>query len=81
MRVLVGRGSDIVYKPDGAVVLEGLDDAIVGTLDYNRLVYSQDKIVACLMRDSSMDREEAIEYMEFNILGLYAGETTPEYID
>lgn len=58
------------------IKFDGLDDAIIGvTASDNKIVYSADRILTLLQND--MSAEEALEFMEFNIIGLYAGEGTP----
>jgi hypothetical protein len=64
------------------ILLDGLDDAILGMTDRDDrpiVAYSIEKILEILMVD--MPREDAVEYYHFNIEGLYAGEGTPIYID
>ena len=58
------------------IKFDGLDDAIIGvTASDNKIVYSADRILTLLQSD--MSAEDALEFMEFNIIGLYAGEGTP----
>lgn len=58
------------------IKFDGLDDAIIGvTASDNKIVYSADRILTLLQND--MSAEDALEFMEFNIIGLYAGEGTP----
>lgn len=58
---------------------DGFDEAIIGyDMNTNKVVYSYDTMIACLMKD--MTEEDAIEYMDFNVLGAYVGERTPIYI-
>jgi len=60
------------------IKFDGLDDAIIGvTASGNKIVYNADRIVALLSEQSDMSAEDALEFMEFNIIGLYAGEGTP----
>lgn len=62
------------------ITLDGLDDAIIGIAERcaepPRLVYDRDLIIMILMKDD-MDEEDAVDYFYFNILGLWAGDTTP----
>jgi hypothetical protein len=64
-----------------AIAFDGLDEAIVGIGERPDmppvLVYDYGHIIEILMRDGPMDEEEAIEYYEFNIACLWAGEHTP----
>jgi hypothetical protein len=69
---------------EGTVVLDGLNDCIVGTtqnhLNEQVLVYSVDKILSVLEVRDSMEEECAMEYFSYNILGAYLGDTTPMYL-
>lgn len=58
-------------KFDGAIVGIG---SRCGQPDL--LVYSYERIVEVLIKDG-MDREEAVEYTDFNIVGAWHGEHTP----
>lgn len=61
---------------EGAIILDGLDEAIMGIAEEfgngYRIVYSKSKIFGILMNRDGMTEEEAIEFYEYNILGLYA---------
>ena len=89
-RELVDERADNLAAEDaefeGVIVLEGWDECILGTVDFHdafKVVYSRRKILLGLMGDdqSGMSYEEAVEYMSFNIEGLYAGEYTPIILD
>ena len=54
---------------EGALILEGLDDAIVGYSDGGLLIYDYEKTVEHFVEDR-MTREEAVEWVDFNVLGL-----------
>ena len=60
------------------------DQAIVGVADRigmsTVVVYDTSKIIDILCERDGMDREEATEFYEFNILGAYVGEQTPMFI-
>lgn len=61
---------------EGAVVLDGFNEAIIGIVEEfgngHRVLYSKQKIIDMLCKD--MELNDAEEYYNFNILGLYAGE-------
>lgn len=75
---------DINEFCEGAIVLDGLDDAIVGIVEEFgsafRILYSRDKILEILQKRDGMTFEEAEEFYGFNILGLYAGEQNPIFL-
>lgn len=63
--------------------IEGMDAAIIGAcmtwhgnMLVERLVYDGNKIVEKLTADGMSD-EEAHEYIDFNIIGAFVGESTP----
>ena len=68
--------------PSCGVIIDGHNNAILG-FDYenHKLIYSQTRIVNNLMKDSEMNREDALEFFAFNIGCAYMGETTPTYCD
>lgn len=75
---------DIDQYCEGAIILDGLDDAIVGIVeDFGnspRILYSKDKILQILQDRDGMTYEESEEFYGYNILGLYAGEQNPVFL-
>ncbi len=69
---------------EGAIILDGLDDAIVGVTEEfgngRRILYSADKIIGILMERDGMTWHEAVEFYDYNILGLHAGEQNPIFL-
>ena len=66
------------------IKLDGYDEAILGPAyvwhdgeQVETLVYSAEKIREILMDRDGMTMDEAREFIEFNIEGLYAGIDTP----
>lgn len=60
---------------------DGFDDAVIGIeLSSGRLVYDTDKMVHILMNDEEMTEEDALEYLDYNVINAYVGEQTPIYI-
>jgi hypothetical protein len=75
---------DINEYAEGAVILSDLDTAIIGIVeDFNgrRILYSKTKILNILMVRDGMTMDEAEEYYDYNILGLYAGDQNPVFLD
>lgn len=63
--------------------LDGFDDALVGIARRCQqlvTVYSYTMCVEILMNRDGMTHEEAIEYMEFNVIGAYVGDYTPVFL-
>ena len=71
MRVTV----DIDEYAEGAILLDGLESAIVGIVEEfgngNRVLYSKQKILNILQERDLMTMGEAEEFYDYNILGLY----------
>jgi hypothetical protein len=69
---------------EGAVKLDGLDNAILGVVEEfgggPRILYSRDKILQILEDRDGMSTIDAIEFYEYNILGLFAGEQNPIFL-
>ena len=60
---------------------DGFDNAIIGvgercTTD-PMIVYDYDKMVKVLVTRDDMSYEEAEEYIDYNIVGAWIGDTTP----
>ena len=60
---------------------DGFDNAIIGVgARHNTdsmIVYDYDKMVKVLVTRDDMSYEEAEEYIDFNIVGAWIGDTTP----
>lgn len=81
MRVTV----DIDEYAEGAILLDGLESAIVGIVEEfgsgNRILYSKQKILNILQERDLMTMGEAEEFYDYNILGLHAGEQNAVFLD
>jgi hypothetical protein len=77
--------SDLNEEVEGAVLLTGLEDAIIGIVEEfgngKRVLYSKNKIIWKLCSMDGMTLEEAHEYYDYNILGLHAGEQNAVFLD
>jgi hypothetical protein len=78
------NGYDIDEYAEGAIVLDGLNDAIIGIVEEfgngPRILYSKNKILTILSQRDGMTSEEASEFYDYNILGLYAGEQNAVFL-
>lgn len=67
-------------RAEGAVILDNCDYALAGYAMRINLeplaVYSYDRLIDVFI-DQGMSDDEAIEYVDFNVAGLWAGERTP----
>jgi hypothetical protein len=70
---------------EGAVLLDGLESAIVGIVEEfgngNRILYSKQKILNILQERDLMTMGEAEEFYDYNIIGLHAGEQNAVFLD
>ncbi len=70
-----------IFSEDELLKADGFDDAVIGYDAVKlRLVYDVDKMRSILVDQQGMDFDEAMEYLDFNVLGAYVGEQTPLYI-
>ena len=78
------KGYDIDEMAEGAIKLDGLDDAILGIVEEfgngPRILYSKNKILNILSERDGMTWSESEEFYDYNILGLYAGEQNPVFL-
>lgn len=79
------KGYDIDEIAEGAILLDGLEDAILGIVEEFgasgcRILYSKHKILTILCERDGMTWSEAEEFYDYNILGLYAGEQNPIFL-
>lgn len=63
-----------------AIIWNDFDDAIVGTDNHGRLVYDVNRMMQILVARDGMQEDEALEYLEFNVLCAYVGELTPVHV-
>ena len=62
---------------------DGFEDALIGLgWQHTKLIaiYDYDKCVEILILREDMTIEEAIEWMEYNVVGSYVGEYTPIFM-
>jgi|TARA_X000000950_G_C13878770_1_gene645971 hypothetical protein len=59
------------YLAEDCLKLDGLNEAIVGVTSQGYLVYDYEKIIEVFMKEpSNMEYDEAIEFFDYNVLGL-----------
>jgi hypothetical protein len=69
------------YEDVELLKADGFDGAVIGIeLRQNRLVYDVNKMIEILIIRDNMSEDEALEYIEFNVIGAYVGEQTPIYV-
>lgn len=71
-----------VLEEEEALTADGFDNALIGyTNGYNvRAVYDYSFCVHILIERDGMTYEDALEHMEYNVVGGYVGEKTPLFI-
>lgn len=76
---------DMDEYAEGAILLTDLEDCIIGVVEEfgngRRILYDRTKIIKKLQERDSMTEQEAEEFYDYNILGLYAGEQNPVFLD
>ena len=75
---------DINEQAEGAILLDGLNDAIIGIVEEfgngPRILYSKNKVLQILEDRDGMSPLEAVEFYDYNIIGLHAGEQNPVFL-
>jgi hypothetical protein len=71
---------------EGAVLLDGLEGAIVGIVEDfgspgRKMLYSKQRILDILQERDLMTYGEAEEFYDYNILGLHASEQNAVFLD
>ena len=66
---------------DKTLFADGFNDAIIGTTDDGRVVYSKTLMLENLVLTQDMDATEALEYLNYNTWSAYVGEFTPLYVN
>jgi hypothetical protein len=66
--------------PQDAICADGFDDAIIGYSTHDIVCYSYKKCIQILMNEHDMDLDQAIEFLDYNVVGSYVGENTPIFI-
>ena len=70
------------HTEEGLLFADGLDNAIIGICpDTLRVVYSRTKVIEVFMKEQFMEKEDAIEYADYNTFNAYVGEQTPIWVD
>lgn len=82
MRMLI----DIDQYAEGAVLLDGLESAIVGIVEDfgspgRKMLYSKQRILNILQERDLMTMGEAEEFYDYNILGLHASDQNAVFLD
>jgi hypothetical protein len=77
---------DIDEYAEGAVLLDGLESAIVGIVEDfgspgRKMLYSKQKILNILQERDLMTMGEAEEFYDYNIIGLYASDQNAVFLD
>ena len=63
---------------DNLLIADGFDDCIIGVnIGHSKVIYSYSKCVDVLINRDKMTKEDAVEFMEFNVVSAYMGENTP----
>ena len=69
---------------DDTLTIDNFEFALIGTsmtwygnMLVERCIYDGVEMVKAMVDEDGMTEEEAIEYIDFNIVGAYVGESTP----
>lgn len=70
-----------ILAEEECLTADGFNDALVGcTYGANVVaIYDIDKMIEILICEG-MEYEDAVEYLDYNVVGAYMGEKTPQYV-
>lgn len=61
---------------------DGFNNALIGNCARTfKAIYSLSKMIDILILEKDMCYEEAREYLDFNVIGVYVGNYTPIYLN
>ena len=71
-----------ILAEEECLTADGFEDALVGcTYGANVVaVYDINKMIEILVEEG-MEYEDAVEFLDYNVVGAYLGEKTPQYIN
>jgi formylmethanofuran dehydrogenase subunit E len=71
-----------ILADEECLTADGFEDALVGcTYGANVVaVYDINKMIEVLIEEG-MEYEDAVEFLNYNVVGAYVGEKTPQYIN
>ena len=75
----INKGMVLENAADETILLDGFEDCIntvVESIHGRHVVYDLQKFIQKLMSRDGMDRDEAVAFYHYNILGGYYGEMT-----
>lgn len=71
-----------VYQDEELLMVDGFDEAVIGVEALKmRLVYDINKMRTILVERDKMTFEEAMDFLDHNVIGSYVGEQTPIYVE
>lgn len=68
---------------EDTLLADGFEDALIGFgYQHSKIlaIYNYDRCVDVLMNRDGMSEEDALEHMEYNVVGSYVGEYTPVFL-
>ena len=71
-----------ILAEEECLTADGFEDALVGcTYGANVVaVYDINKMIEVLLEEG-MEYEDAVEFLDYNVVGAYVGDKTPQYIN
>jgi hypothetical protein len=72
-----------VCEPDEILLADGFEAAFIGVcrrFANNCALYDYQKCIDILVERDKMDRDDAVDYLDYNVLGAYVGRNTPIFL-
>ena len=72
------------HQYETILIADGFDQAFIGVCEVHSkdpiALFDYDKCIAILVERDGMEWSEAVEYMDFNVIGAWVGEHTPGFV-
>ena len=70
------------YPEQEFLVADGFDDAVVGVeVTSGRVIYDCGAMVQMLVARDEMTEEDAIEFIDYNVVNAFVGDNTPIFVN
>lgn len=74
------KQTDTSYLPSGSIIFDEFKDAILGYDLNDQIVYSYDKCIDILINEQEMSLEDAVEWMDYNVIPITTEECKPIFV-
>ena len=71
-----------ILAEEECLTADGFDDALVGfTCGPNMVAVYDVQLMVKVLQEEGMSAEDAVEHLDYNVIGAHVGEKTPQYMN